>query len=228
VKGKLGRPDKPGDDGSGKRSAADHSWKWFSCDQFLSVVLRFHRLCKPANPAFTMSIIRDRVSGIRRCQMRSKLCSHSVDCNSSVSLRQGFGRHPSLEWMISGLATRSCEAAKGGGADRDRTDDLMLAKHALSQLSYGPIRRTENGMRGSELRSSDTCVLCSAFGFAQRRLVGLGRFELPTSRLSSARSNQLSYKPDEVQVAKSATDRPRGSSTEGRETRTAARRAIVS
>jgi hypothetical protein len=29
----------------------------------------------------------------------------------------------------------------------------------------------------------------------ERRLVGLGRFELPTSRLSSARSNQLSYKP---------------------------------
>ena len=29
----------------------------------------------------------------------------------------------------------------------------------------------------------------------RRRLVGLGRLELPTSRLSSARSNQLSYKP---------------------------------
>ena len=29
-----------------------------------------------------------------------------------------------------------------------------------------------------------------------RRMVGLGRFELPTSRLSSARSNQLSYRPD--------------------------------
>ena len=27
-----------------------------------------------------------------------------------------------------------------GGARRDRTDDLMLAKHALSQLSYGPFR----------------------------------------------------------------------------------------
>ncbi len=26
-------------------------------------------------------------------------------------------------------------------------------------------------------------------------MVGLGRFELPTSRLSSARSNQLSYRP---------------------------------
>ena len=28
--------------------------------------------------------------------------------------------------------------AKAGGARRDRTDDLMLAKHALYQLSYGP------------------------------------------------------------------------------------------
>ena len=27
-------------------------------------------------------------------------------------------------------------------------------------------------------------------------MVGLGRFELPTSRLSSARSNQLSYRPN--------------------------------
>ena len=25
-----------------------------------------------------------------------------------------------------------------GGGERDRTDDLMLAKHALSQLSYTP------------------------------------------------------------------------------------------
>ena len=29
----------------------------------------------------------------------------------------------------------------------------------------------------------------------QARLVGLGRFELPTSRLSGVRSNQLSYRP---------------------------------
>jgi hypothetical protein len=31
------------------------------------------------------------------------------------------------------LFSRNC-----GGADRDRTDDLKLAKLALSQLSYGP------------------------------------------------------------------------------------------
>ena len=60
-----------------------------------------------------------------------------------------------------------------GGARRDRTDDLLLAKQALSQLSYGP------GWNASRLA----------------RVVGLGRLELPTSRLSSARSNQLSYKP---------------------------------
>ena len=28
--------------------------------------------------------------------------------------------------------------AAGGGANRDRTGDLLLAKQALSQLSYGP------------------------------------------------------------------------------------------
>ena len=27
-----------------------------------------------------------------------------------------------------------------GGGERDRTDDLVLAKHALSQLSYAPIQ----------------------------------------------------------------------------------------
>jgi hypothetical protein len=33
-----------------------------------------------------------------------------------------------------------CERPKdpAGGARRDRTDDLLLAKQALSQLSYGP------------------------------------------------------------------------------------------
>ena len=29
-----------------------------------------------------------------------------------------------------------------GGARRDRTDDILLAKQALSQLSYGPITET--------------------------------------------------------------------------------------
>jgi hypothetical protein len=37
-----------------------------------------------------------------------------------------------------------------GGADRDRTDDILLAKQALSQLSYSPI---SNLISLSRLRS---------------------------------------------------------------------------
>ena len=58
-----------------------------------------------------------------------------------------------------------------GGASRDRTDDIQLAKLALSQLSYGP-----------------------AFQLALL-VVGLTRLELVTPRLSSVCSNQLSYRP---------------------------------
>jgi hypothetical protein len=48
------------------------------------------------------------------------------------------------------LANRSHEAAKVGGARRDRTDDLLLAKQALSQLSYGPslLRRPPSRFEG--------------------------------------------------------------------------------
>ena len=57
-----------------------------------------------------------------------------------------------------------------GGARRSRTDDILLAKQALYQLSYGPFAKDWS-------------------------LVGPTRFELVTSRLSSVRSNQLSYGP---------------------------------
>ena len=52
-------------------------------------------------------------------------------------------------------------------------------------------------------------------GHTPRRLVGLGRFELPTSRLSSARSNQLSYRPN----LESAHSRPRIPKTAGKDVR---------
>ena len=58
----------------------------------------------------------------------------------------------------------------------------MLAKHALSQLSYGPV-------------PEDECFTLDERHIRSIKVVGLGRLELPTSRLSSARSNQLSYKP---------------------------------
>jgi hypothetical protein len=39
------------------------------------------------------------------------------------------------------LGRRGAIIEEDGGARRDRTDDLLLAKQALSQLSYGPGRR---------------------------------------------------------------------------------------
>jgi hypothetical protein len=72
---------------------------------------------------------------------------------------------------------------KTGGADRDRTDDPLLAKQVLSQLSYSP-----GGLES---------------------LVGLDGFEPSTPALSRRCSNQLSYRPKYgvVAVARLATDR---------------------
>ena len=85
---------------------------------------------------------------------------------------------------------------KFGGAGRNRTDDILLAKQALYQLSYGP---------------------------KLLELVGLGGLEPPTSRLSSARSNQLSYKPEQPisATAKRGSQRACFVILEERETRTA-------
>ncbi len=119
----------------------------------------------------------------------------------------------------SNTIARRGKTKTSGGARRDRTDDLLLAKQALSQLSYGPVRGqrtdrlkgksvvchlemapTEIGMPSRSSRrlappAFATLRRGSLPSLRERRLVGLGRFELPTSRLSSARSNQLSYKP---------------------------------
>ena len=50
------------------------------------------------------------------------------------------GRAIQARSAISSLAfqPRPSRSIKSGGARRDRTDDLLLAKQALSQLSYGP------------------------------------------------------------------------------------------
>ena len=45
------------------------------------------------------------------------------------------------------------EGERNGGAGRDRTDDLMLAKQLLSQLSYSP--KLEGGNRLSTVRKID-------------------------------------------------------------------------
>jgi hypothetical protein len=75
-----------------------------------------------------------------------------------------------------------------GGDRRDRTDDLKLAKLPLSQLSYVPAPKQSHHAKSASNNPR------------KEYMVGLGRLELPTSRLSSARSNQLSYRPERVQA----------------------------
>ena len=44
---------------------------------------------------------------------------------------------------------------ESGGASRDRTDDLKLAKLALSQLSYGPSANVDNVHSGEQAFAAD-------------------------------------------------------------------------
>jgi hypothetical protein len=160
---------------------------------------------------------------------------------------------------------RCNHALTDSGADRDRTDDLRLAKPALSQLSYSPERacspeakgsdayrrqparsRDGNGAtisalqpsiaesRNSVARStpqsvadheaaqsrarskpslvrrtpsiagrSEVAARFRAWGTRkpEDNVVGQGRLELPTSRLSGVRSNHLSYWPGRHLIA---------------------------
>jgi hypothetical protein len=73
------------------------------------------------------------------------------------------------------IANCHLRAKPTNGDDRVRTDGLRSASAALSQLSYIPLPNPIINM-------------------------GLGRVELPTSRLSGVRSNHLSYRPDGVRL----------------------------
>jgi hypothetical protein len=58
--------------------------------------------------------------------------------------------HPRLRGTNSSILMDEAFIRKhpAGGARRDRTDDLLLAKQALSQLSYGPSLRLRNADAG--------------------------------------------------------------------------------
>ena len=43
--------------------------------------------------------------------------------------------------MAQNAIAHELQPGENGGGERDRTDDLLLAKQALSQLSYTPVKR---------------------------------------------------------------------------------------
>jgi hypothetical protein len=65
-------------------------------------------------------------NGCRHLKLRNRPAS----CANNKASQSSRASDPAV-----GSRTR-----RSGGARRDRTDDLLLAKQALSQLSYGPFR----------------------------------------------------------------------------------------
>ncbi len=81
--------------------------------------------------------------------------------------------------------------------------DLPLTKHyAISTLLLASrvYRATGRISQLACLADVRLRLACAGQASAERRLVGLSRFELLTPRLSSVCSNQLSYRPDMLTV----------------------------
>ena len=107
---------------------------------------------------------------------------------ATVRLRQGFGGQPSRlrreGWWSRSGSNRRPQACKA----RALPTELRPQKSVQSGLpSRSRGRKPVFAPRGSD---------AAAFAALQRRLVGPGRVERPTSRLSGVRSNHLSYEPE--------------------------------
>ena len=131
-----------------------------------------HPVAPEVNPVPTLGWVRTvRFSALLKGQSPQRLSTLSSSSVKLAKQRKGFAHlvNPcsAPAAPVQTWGTRPDMIPELGGADRDRTGDPLLAKQVLSQLSYSPL----------------TVV------------VGLGRFELPTSPLSGVRSNQLSYRP---------------------------------
>ena len=115
-----------------------------------------------------------------------RYASHT--CEASITLCSCQSTRPGL-WRPAG-AQLSDPFEPYGGDDRIRTGDLLLAKQALSRLSYIPTRRI--AIRGGLV-------------VAVTPTVGTGGLEPPTSRLSGVRSDHLSYAPRVLLVPENQT-----------------------
>jgi len=60
-----------------------------------------------------------------------------------------------MRYLASTAFSRSSYLGFFGGAEGDRTPDLMTASHALSQLSYGPNVKLENCGQARVARGSN-------------------------------------------------------------------------
>ena len=139
-----------------------------------------HRLSAPRHPPCTLNSLTklECLTNRRILSLQIYLQTYKFD---SVVNEHRLQDHwdPHLRESRNRASPDATSCGPAGGADRDRTDDPLVANQVLSQLSYSP--------------AFDLPAARSPGATAT--LVGLGRFELPTSRLSGVRSDQLSYRP---------------------------------
>ena len=152
-------------------------------------VFRINRSCKPANPAFTCQrTLRNRRSvAITGFEIMISVVTANLTaiiselaCNRS-SFAKGFGGHPSLhceDWP----ATRSCESCEGWWSRSGSNRRPQACKARALPTELRP-------------RIEECAGLPNRSPQSEQRLVGPGRVERPTSRLSGVRSNHLSYEP---------------------------------
>lgn len=114
-------------------------------DQLLEIGSRV-RLGKPIICG-RLSVSRDKSHPLRAMKFEQifSLRCHTEQaesrCSPQTLKRMTFSRpasHPLDTLFLPEKKRQSCGLRCNGGAGRDRTDDILLAKQALSQLSYGP------------------------------------------------------------------------------------------
>jgi hypothetical protein len=115
-----------------------------------------HRLSVPRHPPSTLSNLTIKCLDLMRSAVESSKSDSSciLFYNPYSIVKELRSRRPTLSSNpLSVRAHRSSRGARSfsrcgkplqpgavGGADRDRTDDPLLAKQVLSQLSYSPVR----------------------------------------------------------------------------------------
>jgi hypothetical protein len=91
-------------------------------------------------PACAGNRRRENIWSIARSHVTSVTCDARNDLLFTMSDSTRAGALWGTDGRICFSHGRDCDRddRRTGGARRDRTDDLLLAKQALSQLSYGP------------------------------------------------------------------------------------------
>ena len=119
-------------------------------------------------------------------------CSRTSVGSSKLACRAvARGNRPAFACRLRRGSLRLAPRAKAGGARRNRTDDLLLAKQALSQLSYGPWSAIAVSARRAEAR-----------GPARLRPFGLRRGSLLSSSASEGwwAWEDLNFRPHAYQA----------------------------